>query len=92
MTCSFSIDWIVDFGCTNHLCFEKYKFENFHKYRKDAIVIEDNSIFEFQRIGSMLIHGKVLENVLYILKLMMNLLSVIQVAKKGYSFEFDSHS
>ena len=81
----------MDSRCTNHLCFEKDKFENFHKYKKDAVVIGDNSIFEVQGIESVLIHGKVLENVLYVLKLRMNLISMIQVAKKGYSFEFDSH-
>jgi len=89
---TFSTDWIVDSGCTNHLCFEKDKFENFHKYKKDAVVLGDNSILEVQGIGSVLIHEKVLENVLYVPKLRMNLLLVIQVARKGYSFEFDSHS
>ena len=89
MTRSFSSDWIVDSRCTNHLCFEKDKFENFHKYRKYAVVIGENSILKVQGIGSVLIHETVLENVLYVLKLRMNLLSVIQVARKGYSFEFD---
>ena len=92
LTCSFSTDWIVDSGCTNHLCFEKDKFENFHKYKKDAVVIGDNSILEVQGIGSVLIHGKVLENVLYVPKLRINFLFMIQVTRKGYSFEFDSHS
>jgi len=74
------------------MCFEKDKFENFNKYRKDVIVIGDSSVLEVQGIGSVLIQGKVLENVLYVPKLTMNLLSVIQVARKGYSFEFNSHS
>jgi len=87
-----SSKWIVDSGCTNHLCFEKEKFKNFHKYQKDAIVIGDNSTLEVQGIGSVRIHGKVLNDVLYVPKLQMNLLSVIQVARKGYSFEFDSSS
>jgi len=87
-----SSKWIVDSGCNNHLCFEKEKFENFHKYRKDVVVIGDNSTLEFQGIGSVRIHGKVLDDVLYVLKLRMNLLSVIQVARKGYSFEFNSQS
>jgi len=39
-----------------------------------------------------MIHGKVLDNVLYVLKLRMNLISVIQVVRKGYSFEFNSQS
>ena len=82
MTRSFSIDWIVDSRCTNHLCFENDNFENFHKYRKDAVVIGDNSILEVQGIESVLIHRKVLENVLYIPKLVMNLLSIIQVVRK----------
>jgi len=67
-------------------CFEKDKFENFHKYRKDAVVIGDSSILEVKGIGSVLIQGKILENVLYVPKLTMNLLSVIQVARNGYSF------
>jgi len=39
-----------------------------------------------------LIHEKVIEHVLYVPKLRMNFLFMIQVARKGYSFEFDSHS
>jgi len=79
-------DWIVDSGCTNHIYFEKDKFQNFHKHRKDVVVIGDNLMLEFHRIGSILMHGKVIENVLYVPKLKMNLLSFIQVARKGYSF------
>jgi len=40
---TFSNDWIIYFGCTNHMYYEKIKVENFHKYRKDAIMIGDNS-------------------------------------------------
>jgi len=87
-----SSEWIVDSGCTTHLCFEKEKFENFHKYRKDAVVIGDNSTLEVQGIGSVRIHGKVLNDVLYVPKLWMNLLSIIQVDRKGFSFEFNSSS
>jgi len=32
--------------------FQKNKFENFHKYIKDAVVLGDNSVLEFQGIGS----------------------------------------
>lgn len=92
MTHSFSIDWIVDFGCTNHLSFKKDKFKDFHKYKKDAIVIGDNLVPEIQGFGSVLVHGKVLENVFYVPKLRMNLIFVIQVARKLYSLKFDSHS
>jgi len=86
MSRTFSFDWIVDSGCTNHLCFEKEKFENFHKYNKDAVVIGNNSTFEFQEIGSVMIHKKVLDDVLYIPKHRMNLLSVIQVTRKRILF------
>jgi len=55
-------------------------------------VIGDNSTLEVQGIGSVRIHEKVLDDVLYVPKLRMNLLSVIQVARKGYWFEFDSQS
>ena len=74
------------------MCFEKAKFENFHKYRKDVVVKGDNSILEVHGIESVLIQGKILENVLYVPILTMNLLSVIQVAREGYSFKFNSHS
>jgi len=57
--------------------FEKVKFENFHKYRKDAIMIGDHSILEVQGSESVLLQGKVLENVLYVPKLSMKLLSII---------------
>ena len=74
------------------MCYEKNKFKNFHKYKKDAIVIGDNSILDVQRIRSVMIHGKVLDNVLYVPKLRMNRIFIIHIARKGYSFEFTSHS
>ena len=64
------------------MCYERNKFENFHKYKKDAFVIDDNSTLNVQGIGSVLIHKKVLENVLYIFKLRMNFLSMIQITRK----------
>jgi len=57
-----------------------------------VVVIGDNSTLEVQGIRSVMIHRKVIDNVLYVPKLRMNLLSVIQVARKRYSFEFDSQS
>ena len=56
------------------------------------VVIGDNSTLEVQGIGSVIIHRKVLDDMFYVPKLRMNLLSVIQVARKGYSFEFESQS
>jgi len=85
-------EWIVDSGCTNHMCFEKVKFENFHEYRKNPVVIGDSSFLKVQGIGNVLLQGKVLENVIYVPKLTMNLLFIIQIARKGYSFEFNSQS
>ena len=41
--CAFTNDWVVDSGCTNHMSFERNTFENFHKHRKDGVVIGDNS-------------------------------------------------
>ena len=55
MSQTISNDWIVDSGCTNHMCCERNKFENFYEYKKDAIVIGDNSTLNVQRIGSVLI-------------------------------------
>ena len=74
------------------MCYEKDKFENFHKYKKDVVVIGDNSVLDVQGIGSVKIHGKVLDNVFYVPKLRMNLIFIIQITRKGYSFEFTSHS
>ena len=74
------------------MCYEKNKFENFHKYKKDVVVIGDNSVLDVQGIGSVMIHGKVPDNVFYVPKLRMNLISIIQITRKGYSFEFTSHS
>jgi len=62
------------------MSFERNKFENFHKHRKDAIVIGNNSMIEVQGIGSVLLHEKVIEDVLFFPKLGMNLLSIIQIA------------
>jgi len=89
---NFTNDWVVNLGCTNHMSFERNKFENFHKHRKNAIVIRDNSMLEVQGIGIVLMHGKVIEGVLFVPKLGINLLSVIQIARKGYTFEFNLNS
>ena len=47
----FLSEWIVYSNCTNHLCFEKEKFENFHKYTKDAIVIGITPLSKFKELG-----------------------------------------
>lgn len=92
MTLSFMFDWIFDSRYINRLCFEKDEFEIFYKYRKDSVMISDNSILEVQGIKSVLIHDKAFDNVLSIPKLRMKLVFIIQVARKGYSFGFNSHS
>jgi len=55
-------------------------------------VIGDNFVLEVHGIGSTLIHCKVIENMLYVSQLKLNLLFIIQVTRKGYSFEFTSNS
>jgi len=72
--------------------FEKDKFQNFHKHKKDGVVIGDNFMLEVHGIESSLIHNKVIENVFYVPKLRMSILSFIKVARKGYSSEFTFNS
>jgi len=76
----------VDLGCTNHISFERNKFEKFHKHRKNEVVIGDNLMLEVQGIGSVFMHRKVVEDVLFVPKLGMNILFIIQIAWKGYTF------
>lgn len=79
---TFSNDWIVDLGCTTHMSFKRNKFENFHRHKKDALVIGNNSMLEVQGIGSILMHGKMIEDVIFISKLGMDLLLVIQIQER----------
>jgi len=49
-------------------------------------------MLEVQGIRSILMHGKMIKNVSFVLNLGMNILLVIQIVRKGYTFEFNLNS
>ena len=79
-------------GCTNHMCFNKDKFQNLHKHKNDFFVIGDDTKIEFEGIGNIIIEGILFEDVLYVPKLRKNLISVFQICKKGHTITFNATS
>ena len=92
MTNSNMSKWIIDSGCTNHMCFEKHKFETLRKHKANSVIIGDNSKLKVEGIGLVLISEKVVDDVLFVPSLRRNLISVLQISREGFSIEFKAFS
>ena len=90
-------NWYLDLGALHHMTNRKDWLEN---YAEDSVVkvsLGDDSVVQAKGSGTVRILLKVprgvsegiLENVLYVLEIAKNLLSVLQATKKGTKFTFE---
>lgn len=78
--CNFLFDeYILDFGCTNHMCCQKEEFQSLYKQRSNSILIGNNTKSEVHGIRSVWINEKILYNFLYIPNLRRNLFSTLSL-------------
>ena len=78
-----NVDWIVDSGASDHVSCDRDKFVNFStSFFKTVLLTADGETSKVVGIGSIPISSTViLENVLYVLTLSCNLLSVSKITR-----------
>ena len=88
-------DWIIDSGCSNHMCFSKDSLIDFKSIRGEVTIGNGNTL-PIEGIGNIIASVKTdncvnkfqLENVLYVPGLAANLISVSQATKNGLNVTF----
>ncbi|KAF4147553.1 Integrase core domain [Phytophthora infestans] len=88
--------WIIDSGCSQHICFTRSMFDNL-RLCGGTVTVANNATAPIQGVGTVTIHVKdsenklqelELTNVLFLPGLRKNLISVTQLALKGVAFDF----
>ena len=76
-------EWIVDSEGSHHMDSSKKLFSSVHAYSRPPILIGDNSAIATTGQGRVQFEDGSFENVLHILRLSVNLLSVYQMTHRG---------
>ncbi|GKV33525.1 hypothetical protein SLEP1_g42028 [Rubroshorea leprosula] len=81
--------WYLDTGCSNHMCGDKSAFSDLDESCQDKVKFGDNSTIAVKGRGKVTIRAKdnsiqTISNVMYVLDLKSNLLSLGQLQEKGY--------
>ena len=81
-----SVRFIMDSGCSSHMCADKFKFDTLNYLdEKVAIEVADGQHIYAEAIGNI----GILEEVYYVPKLKRNLMSISVFDKKGYDILFE---
>eukprot|EP00257_Ricinus_communis_P023794 XP_015583876.1 uncharacterized protein LOC107262450 [Ricinus communis] len=87
-TSSSTESWLIDSGCTNHLSYDRELFKELHPTAVSKVIIENGAHVGAKGKGTVAIKGhtglKFISDVLYVLEINQNLLSVAQLLEKGY--------
>lgn len=91
-----SDDWIVDSGCTTHMCKNKQWFVDLDINKKFIVTVANNEKLNCNGIGNVYVMfpnnvKKTISNVMYVPYLSTNLLSVNRLTQNGYSVKFDNN-
>jgi hypothetical protein len=82
--------WIVDSGASNHMASKKEVYYSLDACKGHPIMIGDNSLVEVTSKGRIELTNGSFENVLHVLKLSVNLLSMYQRKNSGTEKRFIS--
>ncbi|CAH2091010.1 unnamed protein product [Euphydryas editha] len=92
--CVNSANWIIDSGCTSHMCNNKNLFTSMDTSFTSNVTVADNNILQCKGKGYVTVYvnkcSRIIENVLYVPNLSANLLSVSKLTDKGYSVIFNN--
>lgn len=87
---NFENDWIIDSGCSNHMTGNMKKLENINEYKERRVVVTaNNSRLPITHVGQIKITPRFneeqveLPDVMHVLGMKKNLLSVSQLTKSG---------
>jgi len=84
--------WLIDSGCTHHMTHDKDMFVKLDKTHYSKVKIGNGDYIEVKGIGDIANNAgsgiKIISDVLYVLEINQNLLSVGQLLEKGYVVVF----
>ncbi|KAF7838906.1 Retrovirus-related Pol polyprotein from transposon TNT 1-94 [Senna tora] len=84
--------WLVDSGCTSHMCKEEKMFCDLDKTVKIRVTLRNGEVMQSQGKGSVTVATRqgtrTIHNVLFVPGLSQNLLSVAQMISHGYTVMF----
>ncbi|TXG62100.1 hypothetical protein EZV62_013463 [Acer yangbiense] len=87
--------WYVDSGCTSHMARDEGMFTTLDRNATTTVKLGNSDSVKAAGKGKVLIQTKsgpkIIDNVLYISDLAQNLLSVVQLLKRGYSLVFEGN-
>ena len=85
--------WLVDSGCTNHMTSDEKLFINLDKSIKSRVRIGNGQHLAIEGRGTVTIKScvwiKLVYDVMYVLEIDQNLLSVGQLVEKGFKVTFE---
>ncbi|XP_019455195.1 PREDICTED: uncharacterized protein LOC109356326 [Lupinus angustifolius] len=89
-----SNNWYLDTGCSNHMTGHKEWFTSLDNSVKTKVKFADDSSINVEGIGEILIRRKdgassSISNVLYVLRMRNNLISLGQLLEKGYKISME---
>lgn len=92
--CVNSANWIIDSGCTSHMCNNKNLFVSMDTSFTSKVTVADNNVLQCKGKGCVTVYvdkcSRIIENVLFVPNLSANLLSVSKLTDKGYSVIFNN--
>ncbi|XP_058762537.1 uncharacterized protein LOC131635917 [Vicia villosa] len=82
--------WFLDSGCSNHMTGQKVWLVDFDESKKSKVKLADNSSLQAKGIGNIVFQMSngakaMIKDVLYVLGMKCNLLSVGQLVERGFS-------
>lgn len=88
-------EWIVDSGCSFHMCPTKSWFETLKEEEQGLVILGNNKTCRVKGIGSIRLRmydgvDRVLQQVRYVPELKRNLISLGTLESSGYSFKAES--
>ncbi|XP_047154777.1 uncharacterized protein LOC124826061 [Vigna umbellata] len=85
--------WLIDGGCTNHMSYDRELFKELDKTSLSKVRVGNGAYIAVKGKGTVTIEGqtglKLISDVLYVLEINQNLLSVPQLLEKGYKVLFE---
>ena len=87
--------WILDSGCTFHMCLFKIYFSDYHDLNRGKVIMGNNAVCKVIGMGnvSLRLHdGKIweLREVRYVFDLKRNLISLGLIDQNGFSIKLES--
>jgi len=87
--------WLIDSGCTHHLCNDAGMFKTLDESYKSRVKVGNGEFLEVKGRGSVNVQTisgiKIIPDVLFIPEISQHLLSVGQMMEKNYSLHFKDH-